>query len=497
MLTLSSIVALLLLGWLTLTLLQQWSVTGISGREPLRTGPGPIGAATGYYIESQTPEPFSCSFIEFDECGDYLLFDQHQAAWQRVEAIANAGPILLVFYCHGWRNNSQSGNVLEFNGFLRKLAATPHIRDSRMRVHGVYLGWRGNPYKSQVNGDLTVGGAFAEPIVSEEYHCQLFKRFFGTIGEVLTYWNRLRTAAHMVAGTAIARSIFQLTYTAKRSAHAEQSRVVVMGHSMGAMLLERALGQATVGQIAEAMPWYQPREHPSEEPAPSPLPFDLVLFVNSAAPALYAKMLRDYLAAYSLSQIERDPVRARRPLVISLTSSADAATGKVHPIGNWYVRFRPGLWRRCCEHLFPKSSRAPGVRQYTLFDRTPGHHPLLVSYWITRATGIEPPPDVAPAEFFAWNLTEREEPLSPLFTRMPDSKSHEKIGAWKITPLHEHRSELERTGWFSSLGPHRPKSYLSAYWVMRCDGDIMSGHNDYWNDTVTDLYAALYREVKP
>jgi hypothetical protein len=59
--------------------------------------------------------------------------------------------VLLVIYCHGWMNNAQSGDVLHFVSFLRRLADSSSIRSQNLRVEGVYLGWRGAQYLPVIN----------------------------------------------------------------------------------------------------------------------------------------------------------------------------------------------------------------------------------------------------------------------------------------------------------------------------------------------------------
>src|SRR4051812_43290776 len=101
-----------------------------------------VAPADACYIESLAKNGaprFSCSFVEFDGRGDYIDFAQHGAAWGKVKELADAQKVLLVFYCHGWKNNSQSGDVVRFNEFLGRLAASPGVGNLGYRVHGIYL----------------------------------------------------------------------------------------------------------------------------------------------------------------------------------------------------------------------------------------------------------------------------------------------------------------------------------------------------------------------
>src|SRR6201993_3856239 len=109
-------------------------------------GAEPAGKRKSWYIEgvSAAGVPISCSFVEFDERGDFLDFSQHKDCQTRLQHFAKAGNLLLVIYCHGWKNNSHSDNVPAFNCFLSKLATA--IKSDGLHVHGIYLGWRGNVF---------------------------------------------------------------------------------------------------------------------------------------------------------------------------------------------------------------------------------------------------------------------------------------------------------------------------------------------------------------
>ena len=88
--------------------------------------------------------------------------------------------------------------------------------------------------------------------------------------------------------------------------------------------------------------WDKDSQSPTLPPAPrAKLPFDFVLFVNSAAPAIYAKEMRDFLEADRAAlEMAKDP-DANVPVIVSLTSTADWATGILHPIGNCLAPFLP------------------------------------------------------------------------------------------------------------------------------------------------------------
>jgi hypothetical protein len=146
--------------------------------KPMRFDPalgGPLGER--WYMQSKPDSGavHSCSFVEFDGRGDYIDFAQHKHAWEKVGELAKQQPLLLVLYCHGWKNNSQSSDVVKFNDFLGRLAASDTVANLHYRVHGVYLGWRGNLYRPFIEKDdellayARTCKLFGEPVVSPKW----------------------------------------------------------------------------------------------------------------------------------------------------------------------------------------------------------------------------------------------------------------------------------------------------------------------------------------
>src|SRR6266699_4515712 len=297
-------------------------------------------AKESYYRETvdNAEAKFSCSFIELDGMGDYLLFEQHEDAWKRVLGLAKATPVMLVIYCHGWKNNSQSGDVLRFNFFLRKLALTRWVLEGRFRVHGVYLAWRGASMKPDLSSaedhalKEELQRDFHEQIVDLRWE-QWLPSWLAFVPSQLTYWARKSAAENDVSGPPISRTIFSLGYLLKRNRTPERDhRVVLLGHSMGALMLEQSLANASMSKVMADWPWFTKIAPLGQDE--TVLPFDLVLLLNSAAPSIYAKEMRDFLAAdYGVRKASGFP-RPERPGIVSVTSERDRATGMAHRVGN-------------------------------------------------------------------------------------------------------------------------------------------------------------------
>ncbi len=444
------------------------------------------------YIEGKNSDgvPISCSFVEFDERGDFLDFQQHRDCEERIRTMVDSGQrVLVMIYCHGWKNNSQSGDVIEFNAFLGQLAASKEIRAKGLRVHGVYLGWRGNSFKPYVdqgksNLNLLTTQQFygAEPIVAAQYQ----RRFAmtGTIPETLSYWNRKAAAESKVCGLPIARAAFTYAAAAKGFGKAPSNRVVVLGHSFGALMLERSLGQAMTGALT--MMWQDKSVQGMQAPA---MPFDLVLLVNSAAPSIYAKEMRDFLMAYRRGLERSGNPTSDAPVIISVTSTADWATGKVHPIGNLLAPLDPSLQRKYTNGVLVDPGQAgfpdhDPIRQSAFYNKTPGHQPLLINHWIVKQPGANLPSDTSHDAVMSANLAANVTDHDRFFT----SAGHLPAAVWRL--------EIESPSTPYSIGGKVPAMKDSDYWVINCDKEIISGHNDIWNPAAMEMYAGLFRAAQ-
>ena len=453
--------------------------------------------AMAHYIETTnvTGPVVSCSFVEFDERGDYLDFAQHTNAWNVVRDLSKANPqgLLVIIYCHGWKNNVQSGDVVEFNHFLLQIARSKPVREAGHRVHGVYLGWRGNvvaPYVDTKSEDFReTTDAFGGPIVDTGAARTL--KYFSPkfISENLCYWNRKGAAEDKVSGVPMARTIFTLAHAAKAMPRErETNQVFVIGHSFGALMLERSLGQACVGAITASWPWGR-IELAAQASAPAPpLPFDGILFVNSAAPSIHTKGLADLLWAHRSALHHAGSDDWDAPVIISLTSSADWATGVAHRVANVLAPLYPSLQRNYFEGVLQTTTaekdRHPAVQQSYFYERTPGHNPLLVNQWITNHPS-PPPKDKWPANnhdaVLEHNLDSSQGTTNLFYTL--DTKSG--VTPWLITP------EPVPPGW-TDFKEHKPVQ-RGDYFIMRCGGRIIRGHGDIWSPTAMETYAGLIR----
>jgi len=169
-----------------------------------------------------------------------------------------------------------------------------------MQIIGVYMAWRGDPV------------ALNEPL--------------SWTARQLSFWSRMN-AAERVAGTSATEALYSILQAANGN---PRSKVVLMGHSMGALILERTLSQAMVSMLL------------AEPSKSSKSPADLVLLINAAAPSLNARQFISMLGRLAPQNVSTSNASgstnfaaftSNHPLVISATSKGDWATGRVFSMG--------------------------------------------------------------------------------------------------------------------------------------------------------------------
>ncbi len=219
------------------------------------------------------------------------------------------------------------------------------------------------------------------------------------------------------------------------------------------------------------------------------LPFDFVLLVNSAAPAIYAKELRDFLEADRAALETANDPDADVPVIVSVTSRADWATGLLHPLSNFLAPLSPSLQRlyttgifgeKQPDHTFPTH---PGIRQWEFYKTTPGHNRYLINHWIVSAEAPLPA-DTSSDAVFRINLSPTVNDPNLFYT----SKAQYPAAAWLL--INQDPSTPVK---FNGLPLSMQKS---NYWIVSCGKELIQDHNDIWSQTAMEMYAGLYRAVQ-
>lgn len=405
-------------------------LAGCAANQPYHLGEAPTETAVAPAAPGAAKDIYRLGFIEFDEQGDFWDRDQLH---KTVQAIRDTGrPVLLVTYIHGWQNNSNpndAGDVEQFRSLLARLTADTTVQASGLQVFGVYLGWRGRVVH-KVN-----------PVVDAATW----------IGKEASFYSRKNAATRISSSTPITEAIFTLIRTARRDTPGI-SRSIVIGHSFGALVLEKALAQALVGTLLYEEPFVPGVEKTRTDRVFRPA--DLILLVNSAAESIYSKELID---------MYRDTTPWRgAPHIIMISSDADKATGLAFPIGTKLSnapKLLSGDFRK-----YGQDGRE--TSQYNYFTQTPGRNDSVQSH---RLVQIGKGTSDLGADPFDLNLKNRP-------------GSYEDVTLYTGTRYDWTQWRIERQG------PNQ-----TNYWVLRVPKQIIAGHGPIFEGESRDVMAALFR----
>ena len=271
---------------------------------------------------------FDEAYIEFDAQGRWFEPAQLNRAVRRIGEL-NKKPMFLMVFVHGWKNNASedSGNVWAFRRMLDHQTWMIHQKHPDMPVMGVYLGWP---------------GAAAD-----------FGKFF-------TFWNREGIAYTVGAGD-IEKTLKGLMQAAKGADYQGKSNVVLIGHSFGGLVLERAM----IGILNEVLDGIAA----GQTVLP---PADLTLILNEAAPASQAKPFLERLKTEGITYATED--KTPYPLLASMTSDGDIATKLGLPGGEFISPNRPTTVQFPVPDTFGQTSSLPyDLQSAANFDALRSH----------------------------------------------------------------------------------------------------------------------------
>lgn len=212
----------------------------------------------------------------------------------------------LIVYVHGWKHTAASGdgNVQNFRKLVSESArAECQGPTSRREVIGIYVGWRGRPTETpEALGFL----------------------------DNLTFWDR-KSAAIDVAQGNLREFFARLDAMVDRVNDADERkpvRMLMVGHSFGGHILLTALGGSVLANLAQVVddnPYdaAQCRERALRRDG------DLIVLVNPAIEGTRFEPL------FSVGSKWKLPCY-KAPILISVTSTGDWATGTFFPIGRWF-----------------------------------------------------------------------------------------------------------------------------------------------------------------
>ena len=322
-----------------------------------------------YIQQIQAPEregvEFDLAIIEFDDHGVFWKLEQFEDTLDLIERrnVESEGGVIVIPYIHGWQSNADPrrriSDLMRFREELAKIASELAATDkgTPARIIGVYLGWRGATSRL--------------PILKQ-----------------LTYWDR-RLTAERVVSLNMREALFRIMAATRTR---PESKCVVVGHSMGGLIVGKMFAPSLTTMLLTN----------GRQGVYTPL--DLVLLLNPALDALASWQFIDFLkrsnARLELRSANGEVMEAPGPIAVSITSEADAATGRAYPFGrivsSLFTAFRADHdeYRPSQRHLathaeghvdYLVSHRARVENGEVILERTPGAY-NDTPFWIIQVT---------------------------------------------------------------------------------------------------------------
>jgi pimeloyl-ACP methyl ester carboxylesterase len=352
---------------------------------------------------------YELAFIEFGEQGSYQDPTQLQNA---VDLIKRTPRPLVITYVHGWHNSAQSADVDKFSEWLAQISQSPLIRNTGFHPIGIYLGWRGE--------STTV------PVVRQ-----------------FTFFSRKAAAERLASNFDCYDAIAALSQAARESYGAGGQYTVLIGHSFGGLVVERAVAHAINAEMH------------GHAAADRSLPADLILMVNPASDSI---LTRQMIAALYSRHTENS-----RPFLVSLTSTGDAATGVAFPVSTSLA----ATTKVFNEVTPPGTEKRESERRF--YTETPGHNQFLINHETVKLDKTMAAPGG----------------LNALQTNL----SHNLSGEVFTTDAAPGRLDL----WHIK----RVGNVDVPYWDVKVDPTIIMNHGDIWNPKAQAMMAAIFRMTNP
>lgn len=424
----------------------------------------------------------------FDPCDPKRKFPcQMRFAEMSIEAARHQGDpkkLVVLVFIHGNRNNASMAvdnypHFLELieclnvgrSGYEAQLAAEPHgspfHKVSEIECHvddpavtgvrylGVYLGWRGRTNKPGLDFRQAAAGELAER------------------PDILDVLRRLRNEA--------------------KPEHGDGSRVIVVGHSFGGLILERATARLYDG-ASGGKPY---------------LPFaDMLLTINAAVNGHVAKEMIQKFQSNGPGPLPSSTLSAAmsRPLLIAVHSKTDSLTGALGSGARQVIPAYGGDDNGVFDGDKPKSGNPPSK---SLIDRSTPANLLYfdnLCYFDGVANNahslegdtvacddlaqlVKDDPSVR-SRFLAFpSLLTTTEQLPFLYRRMEyicrGKKEEEYAGDTRPECGTDESTVLD----FTALPWNR-----SAYWLFNLPDDVIEKHDGFWTPQMVRLITELNRQ---
>jgi len=269
------------------------------------------------------------AFVEYDAEGNPYKAggDQIGSALALVHKAIEDDPQhqpIIVGFVHGWKHNANPGNagpgrVSEWPPEDGNIQGLEHVLNFLYRCYYAdpnsknrcLVKQPGAPRGMQVGGHVVVGIYFGW------YGADISE--FWPFAQTISVYSRGGEADKVASAQTFSHDLERLSEVAHQTPKPEHEPLfVLVGHSFGARLLEQAITKPLEARIAQEI----------ADPSRVPTFADLVLYINSAAPAEDGMDMLQFLATQQvLYSKSNSSDSSGQPLLASITTPADAATG--------------------------------------------------------------------------------------------------------------------------------------------------------------------------
>jgi hypothetical protein len=378
---------------------------------------------------------YSLSVIEFDDQGWYHDVGQRDALMHFFDETASED-LLIVVFVHGWKHNAAAadGNLRSFRALLRDARASEDQRETSRRVLGVYLSWRG---RSLYGNWLWMNASFWTRKGAA------FRVAVGSVREILA---RLRAEQ---------RQRNRQTIDHPNGRRGQGTRLVLTGHSFGALILFSAVAENLIESVAR-----------SHERVVRPFG-DLVILVNPAFEATrYQPLLTALLARPGFPPDQR-------PCFLAVTATNDWATGWAFPIGRWLVTRFEAVRRRALPGLPDDAQRQANLK-------TVGHLPWLRTHRLSAPAQPKAPGTKAEQAYAGSGPpdVDVEKRAFEEFTR-------------KYRPDGHLKPRWQRSYTRGALLEHVTGNPDNPFWIVEVTPEVIDGHNGIFRPVFLDFLRQL------
>lgn len=414
-------------------------MAAIHPHDSLVTVPFDLRSGEGEWIRgcgsAQLREPaFDLAVIELDDEGELACRPQLERTaelirFRRHGEFSEHGVVVVVFV-HGWHHGAawDDEHLIAFRRVLRALAVREMERPDSRRVIGIYVAWQGDP----------PGYWFRRTPLLKEFS------FFG----------RYRAAERISQGSGLKETLKTITVGTKAPEPGIiPGQLVLVGHSMGGLIVESCLRRLIDGkdllQDGQAVGRWHVTTHIDGRPVVFP---DAVLSVNSAADSRICSAIGELLRERNVSKsAQSGSVSYAPPLLISVTSTADATTGLLWRMAN--------RWRR-----------------------TTGHDQALITHdFQGEEKTIEVVQKVGPDFGQSFHVLRMPDPVHSKTPRMQvDLPVRDRTGTDDHPPHRPYR-----------LVPRKPEHEELRIWNFQLPPELVKDHGDIFNPRASSLLLAL------